>query len=91
MAAKSRPSNLSIEVWRLMESVRKNDCEITDRSDDSSQDNENPTSRMSIQAILDKLTLPTETGWDILTTAVSFSFSFSKISPSPTLKNRAKL
>lgn len=62
VAAKSRPSNLSIEVWRLMESVRRNDCEIADRSDDSSQDNENPTSRMSIHAILDKLTLPTETG-----------------------------
>ncbi|XP_024869568.1 uncharacterized protein LOC112453188 [Temnothorax curvispinosus] len=61
VAAKSRPSNLSIEVWRLMENVRKNDCEIVDRSDDSSQDNENSTSRMSIHAILDKLTLPTET------------------------------
>ncbi|XP_011166212.1 uncharacterized protein LOC105200382 isoform X2 [Solenopsis invicta] len=61
VAAKSRPSNLSIEVWRLMESVRKNDCEAADRSDDSSQDNENPTSRMSIHAILDKLTLPTDT------------------------------
>ncbi|XP_077257943.1 uncharacterized protein LOC143895041 [Temnothorax americanus] len=61
VAAKSRPSNLSIEVWRLMENVRKNDREIADRSDDSSQDNENSTSRMSIHAILDKLTLPTET------------------------------
>ncbi|XP_011699082.1 PREDICTED: uncharacterized protein LOC105456602 [Wasmannia auropunctata] len=63
-AAKSRPSNLSIEVWRLMESVRKNDCENTvDRSDDSSQDNENSSrvNRISIHAILDKLTLPTET------------------------------
>ncbi|XP_028051005.2 uncharacterized protein LOC105835285 isoform X2 [Monomorium pharaonis] len=61
VAAKSRPSNLSIEVWRLMESVRKNDCETADRSDDS-QDSENPANRMSIQAILDKLTLPiTET------------------------------
>ncbi|KAL0134715.1 hypothetical protein PUN28_001473 [Cardiocondyla obscurior] len=60
-AVKSRPSNLSIEVWRLMESVRKNDCEAADRSDDSSQDNENPTSRMTIHAILDKLTLPSET------------------------------
>ncbi|XP_025074473.1 uncharacterized protein LOC105428831 isoform X2 [Pogonomyrmex barbatus] len=57
-AEKSRPSSLSIEVWRLMESMRKNDCEIADRSDDSSQDNENPTSRTSIHAILDKL-LPT--------------------------------
>ncbi|XP_072766126.1 uncharacterized protein [Anoplolepis gracilipes] len=57
-AAKSHPSNLSIEVWRLMESVRKNDCEA-DRSDDSSQDNENPTNRTVIHAILDKLTLPT--------------------------------
>ncbi|XP_018363207.1 PREDICTED: uncharacterized protein LOC108761277 [Trachymyrmex cornetzi] len=60
VAAKSRPPNLSIEVWRLMESVRKNDSENTDRSDDS-QDNENPLNRMAIQAILDKLTLPTET------------------------------
>ncbi|XP_050462983.1 uncharacterized protein LOC126857522 isoform X3 [Cataglyphis hispanica] len=57
-AVKSQPSNLSIEVWRLMESVRKNDCEA-DRSDDSSQDNENPTNRTAIHAILDKLTLPT--------------------------------
>ncbi|RLU20401.1 hypothetical protein DMN91_007011 [Ooceraea biroi] len=47
-AAKSRPSNLSVEVWRLMESVRRNDGEI-DRSDDSSQDNENPTSRAAIR------------------------------------------
>ncbi|XP_072766117.1 uncharacterized protein [Anoplolepis gracilipes] len=63
-AAKSHPSNLSIEVWRLMESVRKNDCEA-DRSDDSSQDNENPTNRTVIHAILDKLTLPTPetSGW----------------------------
>ncbi|XP_018305622.1 uncharacterized protein [Mycetomoellerius zeteki] len=60
VAAKSRPPNLSIEVWRLMESVRKNDSENTDRSDDS-QDNENPLNRMAIQAILDKLTLPMET------------------------------
>ncbi|KAL6423729.1 hypothetical protein ACFW04_010307 [Cataglyphis niger] len=57
-AVKSQPSNLSIEVWRLMESVRKNDCEA-DRSDDSSQDNDNPTNRTAIHAILDKLTLPT--------------------------------
>ncbi|XP_019882704.1 uncharacterized protein LOC105249945 isoform X1 [Camponotus floridanus] len=57
-AAKSHPSNLSIEVWRLMESVRKNDCEA-DRSDDSSQDNENPTNRTALHVILDKLTLPT--------------------------------
>ncbi|XP_070153275.1 uncharacterized protein [Polyergus mexicanus] len=56
-AVKSQPSNLSIEVWRLMESVRKNDCEA-DRSDDS-RDNENPTNRTAIHAILDKLTLPT--------------------------------
>ncbi|XP_050462982.1 uncharacterized protein LOC126857522 isoform X2 [Cataglyphis hispanica] len=63
-AVKSQPSNLSIEVWRLMESVRKNDCEA-DRSDDSSQDNENPTNRTAIHAILDKLTLPTPetSGW----------------------------
>lgn len=63
-AVKSQPSNLSIEVWRLMESVRKNDCEA-DRSDDSSQDNENPTNRTVIHAILDKLTLPTPetSGW----------------------------
>ncbi|XP_018400921.1 PREDICTED: uncharacterized protein LOC108778290 [Cyphomyrmex costatus] len=60
VAAKCRPPNLSIEVWRLMESVRKNDSENTDRSDDS-QDNDNPVNRMTIQAILDKLTLPTET------------------------------
>jgi len=40
-----------------MESVRRNDGEI-DRSDDSSQDNENPTSRAAIRAILDKLTSP---------------------------------
>lgn len=47
-----------------MESVRKNDCEA-DRSDDSSQDNENPTNRTAIHAILDKLTLPTPetSGW----------------------------
>jgi len=56
-AVKFRPSSLSIEVWRLMESVRRNDGEI-DRSDDSSQDNENPTSRAAIRAILDKLTSP---------------------------------
>lgn len=47
-----------------MESVRKNDCEA-DRSDDSSQDNENPTSRTALHVILDKLTLPTPetSGW----------------------------
>lgn len=57
-----------------MESVRKNDCEAADRSDDSSQDNENPTSRMSIHAILDKLTLPTDTsGW---TASSRFLFLF---------------
>lgn len=53
-AAKSRPSNLSIEVWRLMENIKRNDGE-TDRSDDSSQDNENPVNRTTIHAILDKL------------------------------------
>lgn len=47
-----------------MESVRRNDCEA-DRSDDSSQDNENSTNRTAIHAILDKLTLPTPetSGW----------------------------
>lgn len=77
-AAKSRPSNLSIDVWRLMESVRKNDCEIADRSDDSSQDNENPTNRMSIHAILDKLTTETS-GW--VTPRRGFSFSLPRFPP----------
>lgn len=49
-----------------MESVRRNDCEA-DRSDDSSQDNENSTNRTAIHAILEKLTLPTSetssSGW----------------------------
>lgn len=47
-----------------MESVRKNDCEA-DRSDDSSQDNENSTNRTALHVILDKLTLPTPetSGW----------------------------
>ncbi|XP_024937372.1 uncharacterized protein LOC107264091 isoform X1 [Cephus cinctus] len=50
-AAKSRPSNLSIEVWRLMESTKKNDCDA-ERSDESSQDADGST---NFQAILDKL------------------------------------
>lgn len=47
-----------------MESVRKNDCEA-DRSDDSSQDNENSTNRTALHVILNKLTLPAQemSGW----------------------------
>ncbi|XP_014475883.1 PREDICTED: uncharacterized protein LOC106745113 [Dinoponera quadriceps] len=61
VATKSRPSGLSVEVWRLMESVRRNDRDA-ERSDDSSsqETHENrTTSRVSaIHAILDNLTLP---------------------------------
>lgn len=58
-----------------MESVRKNDCEA-DRSDDSSQDNENTTNRTALHVILDKLTLPTSetSGW-------AFGRGFRAISP----------
>lgn len=93
VAAKSRPSNLSIEVWRLMESVRKNDCEIADRSDDSSQDNENPTSRLSIHAILDKLTLPAETSGGVMRFLLSSFFllrpdaRFSRRKAAPNYRN----
>lgn len=52
-AAKCRPSNLSIEVWRLMENARKNDGD-GDRSDENSQ--EDPDNPMNLQTILDKLT-----------------------------------
>lgn len=70
MAAKSRPSNLSIEVWKLMESVRRKNRDA-DRSDDSSSQDthENSTiDRMStIHAILDNLSaIPTTSetpGW----------------------------
>ncbi|CAK9824356.1 ATPase inhibitor mai-2, mitochondrial, partial [Anthophora retusa] len=51
-AAKNRPSNLSIEVWRLMEKARKNDGD-EDRSDENGQ--ESPESSTSLQTILDKL------------------------------------
>ncbi|KAK2584945.1 hypothetical protein KPH14_002538 [Odynerus spinipes] len=52
-ATKSRPSNLSIEVWRLMEKARKHEGE-GDRSDESSQDFQDNST--SLRAILDKLT-----------------------------------
>ncbi|XP_029040949.1 uncharacterized protein LOC114875149 [Osmia bicornis bicornis] len=52
-AAKCRPSNLSIEVWRLMENARKNEGD-GDRSDENSQ--EDPDNPMNLQTILDKLT-----------------------------------
>ncbi|XP_043265633.1 uncharacterized protein LOC122405161 [Colletes gigas] len=55
-AAKCRPSNLSIEVWRLMEKAKKNDGD-GDRSDENSQ--EGSESSTSLQAILDKLTTST--------------------------------
>ncbi|XP_019700398.1 uncharacterized protein LOC105190680 [Harpegnathos saltator] len=61
VAVKFRPSSLSVEVWRLMESVRRNDCDAERSDDSSSQDtHENQTTnRMSaIHAILDNLTLP---------------------------------
>ncbi|KAG7200575.1 hypothetical protein KM043_001136 [Ampulex compressa] len=48
-AAKCRPSNLSIEVWRLMETSRKNEGDA-ERSDESGQENQE-----NLQAILDKL------------------------------------
>lgn len=51
-ATKSRPSHLSIEIWRLMESLRRSDCDI-DHSDDSCQENS-----MNLHVILDKLTSP---------------------------------
>ncbi|CAK9808346.1 ATPase inhibitor mai-2, mitochondrial, partial [Anthophora quadrimaculata] len=51
-AAKNHPSNLSIEVWRLMEKARKNDGD-EDRSDENGQ--ESPESSTSLQTILDKL------------------------------------
>ncbi|XP_076175216.1 uncharacterized protein LOC143150650 [Ptiloglossa arizonensis] len=55
-AAKNRPSNLSIEVWRLMERAKKNHGD-GDRSDENSQEgSENFT---NLQAILDKLTTTT--------------------------------
>ncbi|XP_076759782.1 uncharacterized protein LOC143428635 [Xylocopa sonorina] len=53
-ATKCRPSNLSIEVWRLMEKARKNDGDGDDRSDENGQ--ESPESSSSLQTILDKLT-----------------------------------
>ncbi|XP_053999196.1 uncharacterized protein LOC128887375 isoform X3 [Hylaeus anthracinus] len=55
-AAKCRPSNLSIDVWRLMEKAKKSDGD-GDRSDENSQ--EGSESSVSLQAILDKL--PTST------------------------------
>ncbi|OAD59256.1 ATPase inhibitor mai-2, mitochondrial [Eufriesea mexicana] len=54
-AAKCRPSNLSIEVWRLMEKARKNDGD-EDRSDEN--DRGSPESS-SLQVILNKLTAST--------------------------------
>ena len=36
-ATRIRPSNLSIDVWRLLENVRKNDCDA-DHSDESGED-----------------------------------------------------
>ncbi|XP_032663258.1 uncharacterized protein LOC116840547 [Odontomachus brunneus] len=58
VAAKSRPSSLSVEVWKLMESVRRNNRDAERSDDSSSQDtHENPTTnRMStIHTILDNL------------------------------------
>lgn len=58
VAAKSRPSSLSVEVWKLMESVRRNNRDAERSDDSSSQDtHENPTTnRMSaIHALLDNL------------------------------------
>ncbi|KZC12417.1 ATPase inhibitor mai-2, mitochondrial [Dufourea novaeangliae] len=52
-AAKCRPSNLSIEVWKLMGRARKNDVD-GERSDENSQ--ESPENSTNLQAILDKLT-----------------------------------
>ncbi|XP_076294973.1 uncharacterized protein LOC143216087 [Lasioglossum baleicum] len=67
-AAKCRPSNLSIEVWRLMEKTRKNDGD-GERSDENSQEGPensvnsgntvNTTNTVNVQAILDKLTTST--------------------------------
>ncbi|XP_043526878.1 uncharacterized protein LOC122537624 [Frieseomelitta varia] len=54
-AAKCRPSNLSIEVWKLMEKARKNDGD-DDRSDENGR--ESPENS-SLQAFLNKLTAST--------------------------------
>ncbi|XP_076395145.1 uncharacterized protein LOC105661758 isoform X1 [Megachile rotundata] len=55
-AAKCRPSNLSIEVWRLMEKARKNEGD-EERSDENSQ--EDPDNPVNLQMILNKLTAST--------------------------------
>lgn len=79
LAAKSHPSSLSVEVWRLMESVRRNDCDAERSDDSSSQDtHENQTTnRMStIHAILDNLTLPAAletSGWVIVDRCYTFA------------------
>lgn len=52
-AAKCRPSDLSIEVWKLMEKTRKNDGD-KDRSDENGR--KSPENLTSLQAILNKLT-----------------------------------
>ncbi|KOX73114.1 ATPase inhibitor mai-2, mitochondrial [Melipona quadrifasciata] len=54
-AAKCRPSNLSIEVWKLMEKARKNDGD-EDRSDENGR--ESPENS-SLQTFLNKLTAST--------------------------------
>lgn len=55
-AAKCRPSDLSIEVWKLMEKTRKNDGD-KDRSDENGR--RSPENLTSLQAILNKLTAAT--------------------------------
>lgn len=55
-AAKCRPSDLSIEVWKLMEKTRKNDGD-KDRSDENGR--RSPENLTSLQAILNKLTATT--------------------------------
>ncbi|XP_076240991.1 uncharacterized protein LOC143183351 [Calliopsis andreniformis] len=55
-AVKFQPSNLSIEVWRLIEKARKNDGD-GERSEENGQ--ENLENSASLQAILDKLTSST--------------------------------
>lgn len=55
-AAKCRPSDLSIEVWKLMEKTKKNDGD-KDRSDENGR--RSPENLTSLQAILNKLTATT--------------------------------
>ncbi|XP_076678319.1 uncharacterized protein LOC143374238 [Andrena cerasifolii] len=52
-AAKCRPSNLSIEVWKLIERTRKSDPD-GERSDENCQDG--MESSVNLEAILDKVT-----------------------------------